>query len=210
MNLKEIDAKVKDIYTIDYKAFSKNNSDNISSILLFKDYIFRLKTWKDTLNIEYIPFGKFLNLDRNNLLIDINPEWNNEMMPYSEFCSHLNDQLNISLPQGRIQNSLFIYLFVYWEIYKSHPLIMKIMQENPKLSHPYEGIVKIFRNDYIYVMEGINISGVTMRNSSMNLKLPSIEDSFLEYIDLECKLIGNDGIPNQEKVNELWQKFQSL
>ncbi|MDC8099114.1 MULTISPECIES: hypothetical protein [Chryseobacterium] len=210
MNLKGINEKVQDMYSIDPKTFSKNNNDNVSSILLFKDYIFRLKTWKDVLNIEYVPFGKSLNLDRNNLLTDINSEWNDGMIPYSHFSNHLSEHLNISIPQGRIQNSLFIYLFAYWEIYKNDLQILQIMKENPQLSHPYEGIIKMFRNDYIYTMEGINISGITMRNSSMNLILPSIEDSFLEYIDLECQLTGSDGIPNQEKVNELWQHFQSL
>lgn len=76
--------------------------------------------------------------------------------------------------------------------------------------NPYEGLIKLFKSDNIYIREGINVSGVTMRNSSMNLKLPSLNDNFLDYIDSKCKLMGSDGIPNQERVDELWQEFQSL
>lgn len=37
--------------------------------------------------------------------------------------------------------------------------------------------------------------------------MPSIEDEFLDYIDSRCKVHGTSNIPNQEKVNELWNEF---
>ena len=49
-----------------------------------------------------------------------------------------------------------------------------------------------------------------MRNFSKPFKLPSIDDNFLDYIDSKCKLMGSDGIPNQERVNQLWEEFQQI
>ena len=62
----------------------------------------------------------------------------------------------------------------------------------------------------VYKREGVNVSNITMRSFSKPFKLPSLDDDFLDYIDSKCKLVGSDGIPNQERVNELWEEFQIL
>ena len=62
----------------------------------------------------------------------------------------------------------------------------------------------------VYKREGINVSNITMRNFSKPFKLPSIDDNFLDYIDSKCKLMGSDGIPNQERVNQLWEEFKQI
>lgn len=206
--MNEIDLIFKDLYQKMPKAFDLNVSNSVSSILLFKDYISKLNDWKKLLDKDYRPLGKSINIEYNNIIKDINPALQDDMLSFEMFYNRYKQmfELREDLLGGRIINYFFIYWFVYWEFFKKREEMM--VYEN--YSNPYEGLVKLFKNDNIYIGEGINISGVIMRDSSMNLKLPSIEDDFLAYIDSKCKLIGSAGIPNQEKVNELWEEFQSL
>lgn len=56
----------------------------------------------------------------------------------------------------------------------------------------------------------ITICGVTIIYGKKDFKLPSLNDDFLSFIDTNCKLMGSDGIPNQEETNRLWEEFQNL
>lgn len=202
--MNEIDLIFKDLYQKMPKTFDLNVSNSVSSILLFKDYISKLKDYKILLFNEYQTFGLSLNLEYNNLILDFNNNLRSEILPYMDFRNYLYENYQINLLSGRYFNGFFIYLFIYWEVYKNELTL------DGNISNPYYGLIKLFRNDCIHRYEGINVSNITMRSSSMNLKLPSIEDDFLAYIDSKCKLIGSAGIPNQEKVNELWEEFKSL
>lgn len=206
--MKNIELIFEELYKRDPNIFELNNKNKVSSILLFKDYISKLKFWKDLLNKEYKPFGTSINIEENNIIKDVNLDFLKEMVSFDKFYSELKNtfQVREDLVGGRIINYFFIYLFIYWEVFKQRDEMI----EYKIYDNPYEGLIKLFKNDNIYIREGINVSGVTMRNSSMNLKLPSLNDNFLDYIDSKCKLMGSDGIPNQERVDELWHEFQSL
>lgn len=206
--MKNIELIFEELYKRDPNIFELNNKNKVSSILLFKDYISKLKFWKDLLNKEYKPFGTSINIEENNIIKDVNLDFLKEMVSFDKFYSELKNtfQVREDLVGGRIINYFFIYLFIYWEVFKQRDEMI----EYKIYDNPYEGLIKLFKNDNIYIREGINVSGVTMRNSSMNLKLPSLNDNFLDYIDSKCKLVGSDGIPNQERVNELWEEFQIL
>lgn len=184
--------------------FEYKESKKISSILLFKDYIRRLKTWKEALNNSKLSLR---SLDGHNLFLELNPSWKDELMTLEDFCFYLKEKYDVNnLPKGRYINYLFIYLFIYWEVFKDTHEI----QDFKDFPHPYEGVVKIIRNrDYIFIKEGVNVSGVTInKHQSLNCQLHSIEDDFLDYIDSKYKLEKFDKIPNQDDLNLLWHKFQ--
>jgi hypothetical protein len=166
----------------------------------------RLHIWKNELHTEFINFDAInLNLF-NDLHINIGEDSDiEETMFYNEYINFLRQNFNLN--NLRNKNYLFIYLFIYWELYKDSEEIKKYSY----LEHPYESIVKIVaRKNMVYKREGVNVSNITMRSFSKPFKLPSLDDDFLDYIDSKCKLVGSDGIPNQERVNELWEEFQSL
>ena len=185
---------------------SFDGEDKVSSILLFKDFMTRLHIWKNELHTEFINFDAInLNLF-NDLHINIGEDSDiEETMFYNEYINFLRQNFNLN--NLRNKNYLFIYLFIYWELYKDSEEIKKYSY----LEHPYESIVKIVaRKNMVYKREGVNVSNITMRSFSKPFKLPSLDDDFLDYIDSKCKLVGSDGIPNQERVNELWEEFQIL
>ena len=185
---------------------SFDGEDKVSSILLFKDFMTRLHIWKNELHTEFINFDAInLNLF-NDLHINIGEDSDiEETMFYNEYINFLRQNFNLN--NLRNKNYLFIYLFIYWELYKDSEEIKKYSY----LEHPYESIVKIVaRKNMVYKREGVNVSNITMRSFSKPFRLPSLNDNFLDYIDSKCKLVGSDGIPNQERVNELWDEFQIL
>ena len=102
-----------------------------------------------------------------------------------------------------------IYLFIYWNL-----LIEKNGNPYKELPNPYEPVFKIIirGGDIVYSEGFFTISRIDIGNNlkTLNLILPSLDDNFLDYIDSKCKLVGSDGIPNQERVNELWEEFQIL
>ena len=55
-----------------------------------------------------------------------------------------------------------------------------------------------------------NVAGIDIRKDDKDLsfRMPSIDDSFLDYIELKCPLWGTNGVPSQEKVNDLWEAFE--
>lgn len=211
INRKHADRIKKEILSLcqsDLRTFENNIRNKISSVLLFKDYITRLKAWKKALQIEYIPLGRNINLDRNNVLTDIVPDLEHEMISYQEFSDYVFEILNIRISNGRYKNGLFIYLYIYWQIFKDSAKVELMMIENPELKHPYDGIIKIFRHDYIFQHDGLNIMGLTMGNSGVSL--PSIDDLFLDFLDKKCQYIGGFIIPEQSEIDKLWQEFQNL
>ncbi len=203
-----IKKEILSLHQADSRTFENNIQNRISSVLLFKDYITRLKAWKKALQIEYIPLGRNINLDRNNILTDIVPDLDHEMISYQEFSDYVFKILNIRISNGRYKNGLFIYLYIYWQIFRDTPQVKLIMAEYPDLQNPYDGIVKMFRHDYIFRNDGLAILGVTMGNSGV--ALPSVDDLFLEFLDKKYPYSGGFIIPGQSEIDELWQEFQNL
>lgn len=174
----------------------------VSSILLYKDYLRRLITWKKALNAPELGFRERVH---NNLFNYLNPNWKDEIISFDEFRKKFVKRFKITnLPNG----PYILDLFINWEIFKERDEIL--MYDN--LEHPYEGVIKIIKNkDYIFNREFLVIGNVTIaKYKSVNFKLPSIEDEFLNYIDSKFKLTGNDGIPNQQVVDNLWDEFKII
>ncbi len=175
--------------------------DKVSSILLYKDFIRRLYLWKTELNLPFLMYGK---KEIFNLLNDINPVWLNDLVSFEDYEQYIINNYTYSSSN---LNYFFLYLFIYWEFYKNSEEI----QEYNYLEQPYESVIKIFANkNNIYKRDVIIISGVSIIYGNKDFKLPSLDDNFLNFIDSKCKLMGSNGIPNQERVNELWEEFQSL
>lgn len=173
---------------------------NIVSILLFRNYLTELFSLKRKLgnDSDYIKSS-----DAHNIFLDINPSWFPEIKDLNSFIEDLKKN-NINIPTGRYWNSLFVYLFIYWEVYKDTEDLNKFGVDNPYLS-----TIKILeRVQHIYVYGGqIEIGNFTFKNSDKyrGYKLPSLDDEFLNYLEENCS-----EIPNQEKTNQLWLFFQEL
>lgn len=180
--------------------FEFNGDAKVSSILLFKEGLSRISEWRIVLNSSKFTFN---NKEDFNLFSDISANLTNEMEDYGLYVEKIKEKtMNYN---SRNFNFLFLYLYVYWDVLQNRIEIGKYGKENP-----YIPFVKIFENkNLIYFRDWFQINGVTMKKSKIT-RLPSLDNDFLDYIDFKCKLIGSDGIPNQERVNELWQEFQSL
>lgn len=198
--LKEFYVKLNELINLYNPNFEFNGNANVSSILLFKEGLFRINEWRSILNSSKSTFN---NNDDFNLFTDIDSTWINEIEDYSLYIQKIKEiTMNYN---SRNFNFLFIYLFIYWEIYQNRTEIIKYGKENP-----YTPLVKIFKNkNLIYFRDWFQINGVTMKKNKIS-KLPSLDDAFFNYIDSKYKLVGSDGIPNQERVDELWQEFQNL
>lgn|SRR5690606_18920148 len=198
--LEELDKLYREMPSV----FDLNNNKKVSSILLFKDYIHQLRMWKEKLNITYPPFGYLPS--GNNLILDINQDLKNKMMPimefYNSFIGDYSFDENLRIGTTRYLNYLFVYYFIYWEVLKNEEEFNGYNDSE----NPYRGLVKLISNDSIYSREGVNIAGVTI-NFNKSLVLPSLDDDFLKFIDSKYKLTMDNKIPNQEEVNQLWEKF---
>ncbi|MFC6269264.1 hypothetical protein [Frigoriflavimonas asaccharolytica] len=180
-----------------------NSGNKVSSILLFKDFINIIKIWKDNLNLAYTPFARKISLDNQMLINDINQNWHNQLPTITEFKEYVSIKYNFEFSTN-VLNYVYIYFYITWEVFKDKENVIKF-----NLQNPYKGLIQLFIQDNIYMHEGIYIGNITMSHSkSINFKLPSIDNDFLDYIDKKCKLVGSDGIPNQEEVNQLWEEFQ--
>ena len=205
MAYKKIDIEIQKLISKNKGQFLDNGVHRVSSILLFKDYTRRIVTWKK----ELLDIHGGVNRagDKfNNLFLDIKPDWLNEIMTIDEFVNYMENKYKLKLFGGRNGGNTFIYLFIYWEVYKDSIDIRKYNY----LEHPYEGIIKIIlHNNMIYRGRDVLICNVPIYDNQV-FKLPSIEDDFLNFIDANCKLDGYNGIPNQEKTNQLYKEFLKL
>ena len=188
------------------KIFEKEKS--IANILLFKHYLQTMYKWYDRLSLEW-DYKITKRKEGHNLIEIINPILSNELIDMEYFRSNLLNDTSFNTSKYREFDYLFVYLSVYWNILED-----TYFSQYKDLPKPYEAPLKIllrgghiFYNDTYY-----NVSGIDIRKSdkTLNFILPSLENDFLDYIDSRCRLIGSDGIPNQERVNELWEEFQSL
>ena len=180
----------------------------VSNILLFKDYLNKMKNWYEKLQLEF-SYDIMKNKDNNNLIIKLFHDEAVELIDIEFYRKNLLEGFNIGKNKYRSFDYLFIYLFIYWNL-----LIEKNGNPYKELPNPYEPVFKIIirGGDIVYSEGFFTISRIDIGNNlkTLNLILPSLDDNFLDYIDSKCKLVGSDGIPNQERVNELWEEFQIL
>lgn len=175
-----------------------------SNILLFREYQSRLLSWK--LMIDHHSLNFFTKKKSfHNLFIDLSPDWIDEVIPEQKVIKDLNelglDTLYYSL---RDYEGLFISMFLNWKIFEGRPEI----KEHQNLLNPYEPVFNL-------LLRGGSIHHVDLKfiidneKSYMlydnNFKLPSLDEDFLEFVDRNVS-----DFPNQELVNELWEKFLKL
>ncbi len=197
--LKKFYVRLDELINLYNPDFQFNGNYKVSSILLFKEGLIRINEWRSIINSSKISFN---DSEDFNLFNDINAPWINEIEDYSLYVERIKEMtINYN---SRNFNFLFIYLFIYWEIYQSRDEIRNYGKENP-----YIPLVKIFKNkNLVYFRDWFQINGVTMKKNKIT-HLPSLDDSFLNFIDSKCELFGSTGIPSQEKINELWEEFQN-
>ncbi|WP_426327868.1 hypothetical protein [Pedobacter sp. R-06] len=190
--------KIFFINSINKKAF------RFSNILLFREYQSRLFSWKRALgnnNLDFFNKKKSFH----NLFLDMKVKWENEIISEEKVVNDLKKNGFLNLNQSfRDYESFFLTMFINWEVFKDR-IEMDLQSELPP---PYEPTFKIFsRGGAIYHSEGkfeIDINGQTYRKYDKEFKLPSLDEDFLNYIDNNC-----DDFPNQEKVNLLWDFYNS-
>lgn len=185
------------------------NMNSVSNILLFKDYLSRIKLWYEELGLVF-SFDIIRNKDKNDLVKLLFPEIYEELLEIEFYRNNLLDDFNIGKNKYRSFDYLYIYLSIYWDLLKLQN--KQIFEKYKHLPDPYDPVFKMIINGggVLYREGYFNVSGIDIskKDKTINFTMPSLDDSFLEYIDSHNKLLGSDGIPNQEKVNELWQEYQ--
>lgn len=176
----------------------KNKDRDVVSILLFRNYLTELFHLKRLLgnDSEFIKSN-----DAHNIFLELKPSWLNELKDINSFYEDLK-RFDIQFSTGRFLDGLFIYLFVYWEVYKDSTEIKSLNVENIYLS-PLK-ILERINHTHTHNAQ-FQIGGFTFKNTEKykGFKLPSIDDKFLDYIESKCV-----EIPNQEETNQLWEEFK--
>lgn len=180
-------------------------SKSVSNILLFKDYLRTMYEWYNELGVEW-NYNITKRKEGHNLINIISSKLMENSLDLDYFRLNMLNDTNFGLSEYRSLDYYIIYLYIYWELLKGSRELSKFNKPNP-----YTPALKILlRGGHInYVDKNYNVSGIDIRkdNKTFEFKMPSIEDEFLDYIDAKCKLIGSDGIPNQNIVNKLWKEF---
>lgn len=186
--------------------------NNISSLLLYIDGVNRVYQYTQELNKPAV-FTMSRVIESLNIFPEINPTWISELPEYDELIDYIEDLIPfVKVGRHRDLTRGFIYLFIYWEVYKDTEELQKFKH----LDHPYESLIKIVVNgDYIFKgREHLELSELHGMVKIQKLRLPSIEDDFLTYIDNSKYSEKNElyfyNVPNQEDVNELWETFNLI
>ncbi|SHE48329.1 hypothetical protein [Pedobacter caeni] len=175
-----------------------------STILLFREYQTRLFTWKKALNLDNL---SMFNRDKqfHNLFIDLAPDWLEELITEQKVVEDLKSEgFDYVKFTHRHYDGFFVSMFLNWELFKDKPEI----QLYSILPHPYEPVCKIFSRGgtIANIHSAFEIDrDETYRKHNNNFKLPSLNDDFLTYIDHHVT-----DFPNQELVNQLWEKFRRM
>lgn len=179
----------------------------ISHILLFREYQFRLFSWKRELKYDgpdYFNKSK----DYHNLFIDLSPNWFNEIISEETIINDLKYLGIKNIYSGfRVSQGYLLHLYINWELFKNRPEIQLIA----KLKEPYEPVLKIISDGgFIDIVERRFEINFRTYFSNNYFQLPSIKDEFLGYIDAN---FSNDFADqekiNQLKINQLWEEFNS-
>ena len=183
------------------------NEKSVANILLFKHYLQTMYKWYLELSLEW-DYKITKRKEGHNLIEIIKPGLSNKMIDIDFFRVNLLNDTSFNTNKYRGFDYLFIYLFIYWDIFEN-----EYFSQYKHLPNPYLSVIKILlRGGHIFYNNTYyNVSDIDIRKSpnTLNFILPSIDDNFLDYIDSKCKLVGSDGIPNQERVNQLWEEYIS-
>lgn len=173
-----------------------------SDILLFREYQTRLFQWNKEVDLNCLDyFNK--NKRYHNLFRHLFDNWETKIIPFAQV---LNDLVNLGVPHIsysiRDYQGYLLSLYINWEILKNDPSILKYTS----LKHPYEPIYKMCLRGGVIQEDGnkyvIDYTKTYLRYDNQ-FTMPSIENDFLNFMDINCT-----DFPNQEKVNQLWNVFQ--
>jgi hypothetical protein len=186
----------------------KTDSDT-AGILLFKDFQSKMNDW----NLEIGFTDDWINkISRQHDLLNIvgivAPDLLENVISLNEFRNNdpqIGDTFNLSSARGL--DAGLIHALFCWDLFKDNPVFDKFKN----LPDPYDAIrVLYITGHYVDKPEPnkITIDSKYIVRAQTNFRLPSLEYGFLDYIDEICERSGSDGIPNQEKTNQLWEDFQ--
>jgi hypothetical protein len=202
------DIFLKELSKIKQIPIKKEGVNSVSGILLFKDYLSKMHQWYNELQLDW-DYKITKEKEGHNLIMIIAPELMNDCVDLNEFRLTMLNDTSFNTDQVRSFDYLFIYLSIYWGIFKNTPKI----KQYEYLPEPYEPVMKILlRGGHISFKETFyNVSGIDISKKSKTLsyRLPSLDEDFLDFIDVKCKLSGSDGIPSQESTNALWNEFEN-
>ena len=187
---------------------SYKTSTTISDLLLMKDYFARMLVWlKEFDRVAAFDYYMGRKLDGHNVFYLAKADFVSDFMPLEEFA---NNHMKDTMYEFKYRNIsyLFIYLKIYYDIYKNHPDFLKYHY----LPNPYKPVIKLLqRGGLITMREGyLIIGGVDeIKKDQKNIfRLPSTKNSFLNYIDLKVPYTDIMNIPNQDEVSQLWVEYQ--
>lgn len=184
--------------------------NSVSNILLFKDYLSRIKLWYEELGLVF-SFDVIRNKDKNDLIKILFPVIHEQLLEIEFYRRNLLDDFSIGTNKYRSFDYLYVYLSIYWNLLNDQN--KQIFEQYKHLPNPYESVFKMIMNGGgVFYGEGFfNVSGVDIskNDKTINFTMPSLDENFLAYVDSHCKLLGSDGIPSQRKINELWEDYQA-
>lgn len=176
------------------------SDDSILCILLFRDYLTKLFIWKKKLGND----SEFIkHKESHNLFLELSPNLDIKLKSLEEFNNDLRNA-EIETNGRKFFDDIFMYLIVYWNMFKDLNEI-----KNKNLLSPYDSISKLLeRTKYIYIHNGsfeignFTFSSIEKYNGFL---LPSLEDNFLDFV--EKKYTQKN--PNQNEINILWEEFNN-
>ncbi len=204
--MKEIDKKFQKELKKILPLGKLEKSSRISHILLFKEYRRRLILWWKELGRDFVSPPK--ERSQQNLLPLIFPENYKSFKDIDEFRVNDLDKTNFNTSKYRGFDYLFIYLFIYWEIFEDSEQLKKY-NSLPHLYLPVMRIVQrggtISQYGGYFIISNMEVSRNPKYNSFI---LPSMDDDFLDYVDDRCG--GNTmNIPSQDEIDLLWKEYNS-
>lgn len=188
----------------------KRASCDTSGILLFKDFLSKMEEWNNEVSFP----KSWINLicykhDLLNIVAIVAPDLLKNVISLGDFRkSDFQKDDTFNLFGARSLDAGLIHALFCWDLFKDDPLFDKFKN----LPNPYDPIKTLYlRGHYVDKSEPrtITIDSILSVKKQTDFRLPSLDPKFLNYLDKNCKRSGSDGIPNQEKTNELWEIFKS-
>jgi len=172
---------------------NQNNKTKYSNLVLFKDYLSRLFLWRDKLNINNTHLK---SQESHNILTHLD---NLYTTFFEQECANVKTNFNDS----------FIHLYACWNTLE--PFLNLSNFKN--LPSPYDSIIKIIiKGGEIYIHNGVyhideyGISISKILKGEEKCFLPSLDDAFLDFIDLKFESGELTEIVNYD---DLWIKFNN-
>ncbi|WP_281322472.1 hypothetical protein [Flavobacterium aestivum] len=186
----------------------KIDSDT-AGILLFKDFLSKMSEWNHEASFTEDWISKISRQhDLLNIVGIVAPDLLKNVISLNEFRNNdpqYGDTFNLSSARGL--DAGLIYALFCWDSFKDNPVFDKYKN----LPDPYDSIKALYiTGHYVDRSEPtkITIDSKCIVRTQTDFRLPSLDYDFLDYIDEVCERRGSDGIPNQEKTNQLWEEFQ--